>query len=155
MPAKWNPSTPLITSASYDAVSTAHRYVAIHFWAEWNGVDLKMDQVIRELPSELRAVVQFVSCDVDDPQNAKLIGHLSVATVPTLALLNNGEPIGLIVGQQSTEELATELIRRMPMPLAVTIQQGHKMKCCTGATMTRAWDWVCSLLRIGPRSHTS
>lgn len=114
----WKPATPPLTASNFEAVCAAHQKVAIHFWAEWNGVDPPFDRAIGKLPSEILALVHFMSCDTDDPQNESLWKRLSIATIPSLAIIVNGKLDSLIVGLRSSEELAPELIKRFSLPIA-------------------------------------
>ncbi len=143
----WKPTTPSITSSNYEAVFIAHQYVAIHFWAEWNGVDPPLDRELGRLPSEVRALVQFVSCDTDDPENEVLIQLFSLLTVPALGLLVNGKPRDLIVGLRTSESLAMELINRFPLPTTINPSEKQVEKSALAGML----DWI--RLRFRPRGN--
>ena len=148
----WKPTTPPMTAANFEAVCAAHQNVAIHFWAEWNGVDPPFDRAIRKLPSEILALVHFVSCHIDDPQNETLWKRLSIATIPSLAIVVNGKPNGLIVGMRTSDELAPELVDRFSLPIALaTTKERQITKCCTGAGLACVFKWLRS--RFRPREH--
>ena len=109
-----------MTAANFEAVCAAHQNVAIHFWAEWNGVDPPFDRAIAMLPPEILALVHFVSCHVDDPQNELLCKRLSIGTIPSLAIVVNGKPNGMIVGMRTSDDLVPELVNRFSLPIAIT-----------------------------------
>jgi thioredoxin-like negative regulator of GroEL len=109
-----------MTAANFEAVCAAHQNVAIHFWAEWNGVDPPFDRAIATLPPEILALVHFVSCHIEDPQNEPLWKRLSIATIPSLAIVVNGKPNGLIVGMRTSDELGRELVNWFSLPIAIT-----------------------------------
>lgn len=147
----WKPTTPPITAANYEAVCNAHQNVAIHFWAEWNGVDPPFDREIANLPPEILALVHFVSCHIDDPQNEPLRNRLSIATVPSLAIVVNGRFNGSIVGMRTSDELGPELVNRFSLPIAITTTKPRQIsKCCMGDGLACFFKW---LRRFRPREH--
>ena len=104
----FRPSTPTVTAATIDHALGTHRVVVIHFWAEWNGVDVPMDQCIQEICGHFDAIL-FVSCNVDSPENTALCKRCKVANIPFLAVFVAGEQRCGIMGLRTTDELKTEL----------------------------------------------
>ncbi|MFN7447855.1 MAG: thioredoxin family protein [Pirellula sp.] len=148
----WKPTTPPLTASNFEAVCDTHRNVAIHFWAEWNGVDPPFDRAIRKLPSEISALVHFMSCDTDDPQNDSLCKLFAIGTIPSLAIVVNGKFDSLIVGQRSSEELVPELINRFSLPIAKTITDTRQIaKFGKVSRLACVFKWLRS--RFWPREH--
>lgn len=148
----WKPTNPSVTAANFEAVCAAHQNVAIHFWAAWNGVDRPFDQAIRNLPSEILALVHFMSCHIDDPQNEPLWKRLSIATIPSLAIVVNGKLDGLIVGMRTSDELARELVNRFSLPIAISPNKEQRETIsCSGAGLGWAFKWLGSRFRL--RKH--
>lgn len=104
----FRPSTPPVTAATIDHVFGTHRVVVIHFWAEWNGVDVPMDQCIQEVRGHFDDI-HFVSCNVDSPENTALRERCKVANIPFSAIFVSGEQRRGIMGLRTADELKTEL----------------------------------------------
>lgn len=87
----WRPSTPPIIASNFDDIVRSHSVVAIHFWAQWNGVDPPFDLCIQSLPTETKHEVHFVSCDVDDPDTKAICCNFDVVNIPFLGIIVDGE----------------------------------------------------------------
>jgi thiol-disulfide isomerase/thioredoxin len=105
----WRPSTPEIVADGFASLAASHPTIAIHFWAEWNGVDPAMDQSVQEIAHRFADRVHFVSCNVDRPENQQLCKRVRVATVPTIAVFKKDELKGIVLGLREPEQLAAEI----------------------------------------------
>lgn len=109
----FRPSTPPVTSSTLTDAVSEHPVLVIHFWAEWNGVDVPMDRVIQEVKNTVEKRFHFVSCDVDSPGNLDLCERCNVANVPFLAVFVDGREKRGIMGLRTPEELIAELEKRL------------------------------------------
>ncbi len=109
----FRPSTPPVTSKTITNMVVEHPAVVIHFWAEWNGVDVPMDRAIQEASKKLDKRIHFVSCDIDSPENADLCKRCNVVNVPFLAIIIGGQEKRGLIGLRPPGELVAELNKRL------------------------------------------
>lgn len=70
--------------------------VLLDFFATWCGPCKMLAPIIEELASEYEGKVKIFKVDVDnDPELAR---QFDIASIPTLVLLKNGEPVDKHVG---------------------------------------------------------
>ena len=70
--------------------------VLLDFFATWCGPCKMLAPIIEELASEYEGKVKIFKVDVDnDPELAR---KFDIASIPTLVLLKNGEPVSRHVG---------------------------------------------------------
>jgi len=109
----FRPSTPAVTGKTYANELTEHSVVVIHFWAEWNGVDVPMDASIQDIKTNFKGRIHFVSCDSDSSDNHDLCKLCNVVNIPFLAIFVDGHPECGIMGLRPVDELADELEKRL------------------------------------------
>ena len=101
----FRPSTPSVTSSSFDDVLRSYHIVIVHFWAVWNGADPPMDSTLCDLRERFPAETHIVSCDVDDADCAPLAKSSGVVNVPWLSVYVDAERRGHICGLREPDEL--------------------------------------------------
>ena len=70
--------------------------VLVDFWATWCGPCKMLAPIIEELAGEYDGKVKICKVDVDnDPE---LAVKFDIASIPTLVLIKNGEPVDKHVG---------------------------------------------------------
>ena len=69
--------------------------VLVDFWAEWCGPCKMIAPIFEEVAGELTNA-KFVKANVDECPN--LAGKYRVASIPTIMVFKNGEPIDTLVG---------------------------------------------------------
>ncbi len=77
--------------------------VLVDFWAPWCGPCKIIGPVVEELAKEYEGKVKVVKLNVDD--NSESAGRFNVMSIPTLLILNNGEPVKTIIGSQPKESI--------------------------------------------------
>jgi len=104
--------TPLTSDTFSEFVGT-HRFVVIHFWAAWNGVDHLMQRLLEsQIQGELREAVTFASFDIDPPTHHELCRQHNVLNVPFLAFYRDGWLVRSVTGMR-TPEVITEYLREL------------------------------------------
>ena len=112
MPTTTPQQTPL-TSDTFSEFVGAHRFVVIHFWAAWNGVDHLMQRLLEsQIPVELHELVTFARFDIDPPAHDELCLQHNVLNVPFLAFYRDGALIRSVTGMR-TPEVITEYLREL------------------------------------------
>lgn len=90
------------TVAEFKAVSNLSGVRVIHFWAEWNGTDVLMKQILCEVEDEIKDV-EFYSIDVDVKSLSEICRSIPILNVPILLYLKNGERKFIDVGFNGKE----------------------------------------------------
>jgi thioredoxin 1 len=94
----------LSDSTFEDEVLEADTPILVDFWADWCGPCKMIAPVVEELAGEFDGRVRVGKLDVDANPNA--MNAYQVASIPTLILFKDGEPVERIVGVTSKQKLA-------------------------------------------------
>jgi thioredoxin 1 len=97
-----------LTQQTFDDTVAKHGITVIDFWASWCWPCRAMSPQF-EHAAELRPQYRFAKVDVDaEPELASRFG---IASVPTLLVLRNGEPVAAQAGVIAAEHLVRALDR--------------------------------------------
>lgn len=105
----WTPSSPAVVGSDLDRLLEQHPFVAIHFWAPWNGHDRTFDEILLSVTGQFSGRIYFASCNVDLPDNQDLVLLARVPNIPALGIFGTGASSALIVGMRSPKQLAAEI----------------------------------------------
>jgi thioredoxin-like negative regulator of GroEL len=125
----WRPSTPVIVADDFPSLAALHPALAIHFWAEWNGVDPPLDRNIAAIAARFAGRVYFVSSDIDRAENRPLWDRCGVANVPTVALFKGEELQGLLIGLREPEQLSAEIEKLLAIEPKRHVRQFWRRLC--------------------------
>ena len=85
---------------SFDGISI------VDFWAEWCGPCKMIGPIYEEVAGELTNA-KFTKVNVDECPN--LAGKYRVASIPTIMVFKNGEPIDTLVGFMPKDNLKAKV----------------------------------------------
>ena len=103
-----NSATVTVTDDSFsNDVLTSSTPVLVDFWATWCGPCKMVAPVLEEIASEKAGALTVAKLDVDaNPTTAR---DFQVASIPTMILFKDGEPVKRIVGAKGKAALLREL----------------------------------------------
>ena len=102
-----------LTHETFAEFVRVHRFVVIHFWAAWNGVDHMMHKLLEtQIPTNLREQVVFANLDTDPVAHHELVRQHEVLGIPFLAFYRDGVLTRSVTGMH-TPEVITEYLREL------------------------------------------
>lgn len=104
----WLPTTPPVSAMTFSNVIKAHPVVVIHFWADWNGYDRKMDALLQELRPKYEAKITFFSFDTTPKENLGICHQYQIRQLPALVCFIEGVQHETLIGMRSKSDLETK-----------------------------------------------
>ena len=86
--------------------STKH-LVAVNCWAEWCGLSNLLEPIYERISKDFAYEMTFVKLNIDD--NPELADKFNIRSLPALMLFSGEEPLALISGPISENDLKSEL----------------------------------------------
>ena len=88
-----------LTSASFVSFVEANRYAVVHFWAEWDGVDPKMKDLLENgVPGDISRKIAFGSFDTGPAEHWASCREHQVLNLPFLAFYRDGDLVKTLIG---------------------------------------------------------
>jgi thioredoxin 1 len=95
-----------LTTAAFDEYVGQEGLTVVDFWASWCGPCIQMAPQF-EKAAELRPDYHFAKVNVDE--EPQLAAKFQVSSIPTLAVLRDGELLGMAPGVVKAKELVQAL----------------------------------------------
>jgi hypothetical protein len=109
MPAASSQLTQLTGDTFWEFVR-GNRFVAVHFWAAWNGSDFMMRRLLEsQIPKEVSDLVAIAELDIDPAAHQELCRYHNVLNVPFLAFYREGLLFSSLTGMRSPEVITEQL----------------------------------------------
>jgi len=92
-----------VTNESFETeVIKSSQLVVTDFWANWCGPCKALAPILQELADD-NPDVKVVKVDIDT--NQELAGKYNVASIPTIIVFKDGNPVSTTVGMKNKEAL--------------------------------------------------
>jgi thioredoxin 1 len=99
-----------LTHLSFPDFLRTNRFVLLHFYASWNGYDVKMKELLEHhIPAELSGLVAIGKMDVDPVEHHDICRQHKLINLPSLALYRDGALIQTVTGMRRSDEIAEYL----------------------------------------------
>jgi len=105
------------------------RLVVVDFWADWCAPCKALMPILEKLASEYNG--QFLLAKVNCDEQQAIAAQFGVRSLPTVALLKDGQPVDGFMGAQPESEIRQMLEKHLPKEYEIAYQQAQE-KIATG-----------------------
>jgi putative thioredoxin len=100
-----------------------NRPVVIDFWADWCGPCKSLMPILEKLASEYAGAFLLAKVNADEQQ--MISSQFCVRSLPTVMIMQNGQPIDGFTGAQSEVQVREVLAKYLPKPWAAPLNQAQ------------------------------
>jgi putative thioredoxin len=100
-----------------------NRPVVIDFWADWCGPCKSLMPILEKLASEYAGAFLLAKVNADEQQ--MISSQFGVRSLPTVMIMQNGQPIDGFTGAQSEVQVREVLAKYLPKPWAAPLNQAQ------------------------------
>jgi len=101
-----------LTQATLEDFVQANRFAVVHFWASWNGYDVRMKNILAsEVPEELSRVVAIGRLDTERTEHHDLCRRYEIRNLPFLTFYREGLLVETLTGLRESVEIIGHLQR--------------------------------------------
>lgn len=86
----------IVNSNEFKEAIKEEGVVVVDFFANWCGPCKMLAPIFEELSNEMEGKTQFIKIDVD--QSVDIAREYGVKSIPTMAIIKNGQPVETMVG---------------------------------------------------------
>lgn len=101
------------------------RPVVVDFWAEWCGPCKSLMPILEKLANEYGG--EFLLAKVNADEQQMIAGQFGVQSLPTVMVMQNGQPVDGFMGAQTEKEVRRILEKYLPKPWDKLLKQGREL----------------------------
>lgn len=101
------------------------RPVVIDFWADWCGPCKSLMPILEKLANEYAGEFLLAKVNADEQQG--IAGQFGVQSLPTVMVMQNGQPVDGFMGAQTEKEVRRVLEKYLPKPWDKQLNQGREL----------------------------
>lgn len=101
------------------------RPVVIDFWADWCGPCKSLMPILEKLANEYAGAFLLAKVNADEQQG--IAGQFGVQSLPTVMVMQNGQPVDGFMGAQTEKEVRRVLGKYLPKPWDKQLNQGREL----------------------------
>lgn len=101
------------------------RPVVVDFWAEWCGPCKSLMPILEKLANEYSG--DFLLAKVNADEQQMIAGQFGVQSLPTVMVMQNGQPVDGFMGAQSEQEVRRILEKYLPKPWDKSFNEGRAL----------------------------
>lgn len=98
------------------------RPVLVDFWADWCGPCKSLAPILEKLAAEYNGAFLLAKVNADELQ--PLAGQFGVQSLPTLIVMQQGQPVDALQGAQPETAIREMLEKYLPAPWLAAVQEG-------------------------------
>ncbi|MDG0979559.1 MAG: thioredoxin [Halieaceae bacterium] len=101
------------------------RPVVVDFWADWCGPCKTLMPILEKLAHEYAGAFLLAKVNADEQQN--IAGQFGVRSLPTVMVIQNGQPVDGFAGAQSEAQVRELLQKYLPSPWAAALEEAARL----------------------------
>ncbi len=104
-----------------------HRPVVIDFWADWCAPCKNLMPILEKLANEYAGAFLLAKVNADDPQTQMIGAQFGVRSLPTVMIMQNGQPVDGFAGALPEVQVREVLAKYLPKPWEAPLNQAQAL----------------------------
>ncbi|MEJ2045004.1 MAG: thioredoxin [Reinekea sp.] len=137
-----NPNIVDVTEANFASVmmeESQQRLVLLDFWADWCAPCKALGPILEKLANEYGGAILLAKVNADEQQ--AIVAQFGIRSLPTVALVRNGQPIDAFQGAEPESAIRERLQQHLPAPWEAGVRDAEQLM------QEGCFDQALSLLR--------